>query len=153
MIVLYAGVMAAVFLADILIKQSVEEKVSVREERRILNGRILVRKVYNKGMMLSFMKRYPRVVKWSSVVLGVFIFIYDAILLCMKGRHLQKLGMMLLTGGAWSNILDRVMRGKVIDYFGFQTKWKAFTRITFNLGDLCIFAGAAFSVIGRLLRK
>ena len=153
MIVLYTGMMAAVFLTDILVKQSVEEKISVREERKICKGRILVRKVYNEGMMLSFMKCYPRIVKWSSVVLGVLIFTYDAILLCRKGHHLKKIGMMLLTGGAWSNILDRILRGKVIDYFGFQTKWKAFTRITFNLGDLCIFSGAALSVMDRLARK
>lgn len=153
MIVLYAGIMAAVFLTDILIKQSVEEKISVREERKICKDRILVRKVYNEGMMFSFMRRYPRIVKWSSIVLGTLILIQDAILLCRKGHHLQKIGMMLLTGGAWSNILDRLMRGKVIDYFGFQTKWKAFTRITFNLGDIFIFTGAAFSAIGRLLKK
>ena len=59
--------------------------------------------------------------------------------------------MVLFTGGAWSNIFDRIVRGKVVDYLGFRTKWKKITKITYNLGDLAIFLGAFLVGLGELL--
>ena len=50
--------------------------------------------------------------------------------------------MMLLTGGALSNLYDRVVRGKVVDYLAVKSRWKRLSRLTFNLGDVCIAAGA-----------
>ena len=43
------------------------------------------------------------------------------------------------------------MRGKVVDYLGFRTKWKKITKITYNLGDLAIFLGAFLVGLGELL--
>ena len=43
-----------------------------------------------------------------------------------------------MVAGAWSNTFDRWFRGHVIDYVGFQTKWKKVTEITYNLGDLSL---------------
>ena len=56
---------------------------------------------------------------------------------------------MLFTGGAFSNIFDRFLRGKVIDYIGFQTRWPRLTRITYNLGDFAIFAGTVLVTAAR----
>ena len=73
----------------------------------------------------------------------------DALLLKRRGRILEKTGMALLTGGALSNLSDRVLRGKVVDYFAFGSRWKKWSRLTFNLGDLCIAAGAVLALLGR----
>lgn len=60
-----------------------------------------------------------------------------------------------MTAGAWSNTFDRWIRGYVIDYVGFKTKWEKITRITYNLGDFFPAAGAVLMMRLRcfILRK
>lgn len=140
-----------IFAADILLKQAVEEKISPGEEREILGGVVIIRKVYNKGAVLRLLEKYPKVVKTASSVCGMLMLFYDGVLWSRKGRWLHKAGMVLFTGGAWSNIFDRIVRGKVVDYLGFRTKWKKITKITYNLGDLAIFLGAFLVGLGELL--
>ena len=147
MAVLMIGMTAFLFLLDLMIKESIEKNVDVSEERELAGGKILIRKVYNKGMLLHFMDQRPRAVKSITAALGIFIIVYDIFLLFVKKRFLEKVGMVFLTGGAFSNIYDRLARGKVIDYIGFQTKNKAFTRVTFNLGDFFILLGAILALL------
>lgn len=57
-----------------------------------------------------------------------------------------------MAAGAWSNTFDRWIRGYVIDYVGFRTKWKKITEITYNLGDFFIMAGSVFMMLSSLFR-
>lgn len=139
---------------DLLIKQSVEEKVKRGEELEKCQGRLLVRNVRNKGMMLNLGDSHPEIVRAVSAVLGVILSgYYVFLLLFRKGQYLKKLGMTLLTGGALSNIYDRLVRHYVIDYLGFRTRWRKFTNVTFNLGDFFIFLGTILTFVGSLFRK
>lgn len=61
--------------------------------------------------------------------------------------------MTIFMGGALSNVYDRVVRKKVVDYFGFKTKWKKFSNITFNLGDLFIFAGTLLYMVTAMFHR
>lgn len=138
--------------ADILVKQSVERNVD-GDERKILGGCMILRKVYNKGFAFNFMEKKPGIVKAVSGGAAALVFIYSQFLMTRKRRFLEKTGMMLVMGGAWSNLFDRLVRGKVVDYLAVNTKWKKAASVTFNIGDLCIFAGAPLALAGRLLYK
>lgn len=153
MIVVMVGMAAVIFLVDIVIKQTVEERMNMTEEREILNDKVILRRVHNKGFILNAFDKYPHVVKYVSAALGGIVVVYDIILLCRRGHFIEKVGMMFLTGGALSNLFDRIVRGKVVDYIGFKTRWKAFTRITFNIGDFFIMGGAFLAAFGRSLKK
>lgn len=153
MIVILIGTASFIFVADMLIKQSVEENIDEKNVKPLLGGRVEIRKVYNKGMILNVLDGYPKLVTAISAVLGILMAGYDIILLLRKGHYLEKIGMMFFTGGALSNIFDRLVRGKVIDYFGFRTKWKSFNQITFNLGDVFIMLGAAVAAAGKLIKR
>ena len=52
----------------------------------------------------------------------------------------------MLLGGAVSNTCDRMTRGYVVDYLGFNVKSKKLSNIIFNLSDFFIMAGALLSV-------
>ena len=112
---------------------------------------MLLRKVYNKGAMLNLLESRPDILKWISALLGAATLLYDALLLRKPRRFVKKTGMMLFTGGAFSNIFDRFLRGRVIDYIGFQTRWQKLTEITYNLGDFAIFAGTALVSLSRFV--
>lgn len=153
MMVILIGTAFFIFVTDMLIKQSVEENIDEKNVKPVFGGRVVIRKVYNKGMILNVLDGYPKQVTAISAVLGILMAGYDIVLLLRRGHYLEKIGMMLFTGGALSNIFDRIVRGKVIDYFGFRTKWRSFNRITFNLGDVFIMLGAVLAAAGKLLKR
>lgn len=138
----YAALTAGLFGTDMILKKTVEDKLEPGEEHKLFHGRILLRRVYNYGAMLNILSDHPKIIKSTSLLLGAGMLICDMVFWPLRGRHIQKLGLSLFTGGALSNIFDRLIRGRVVDYFGIQTRWKRFTDITFNLGDLFIFTGA-----------
>lgn len=137
--------------ADILIKQSVERNLGTSEQREIIGGRMLLRKIYNRGFAFSFLETKPGIVRAASCGAGIFTFLYGQFLMVQKKRTLEKAGVMLAAGGAMSNFFDRAVRGKVVDYLAVKTKWKKVEGVTFNIGDLCIFAGALLALAGRFL--
>lgn len=141
------------FLIDFLLKESVEANIKQGEERRILKGKVLLRKVYNEGMAFNTLDQYPAFVRWSSTITGGFFGIYYVLQLLKKGNYMKKLAMTFFIGGALSNIYDRIVRKKVVDYFGFETKWKKIRNITFNLGDFFIFAGTFLYIVTAVFRR
>ncbi|CUX46401.1 signal peptidase II [Clostridium sp. C105KSO13] len=141
----------SLLLTDIVVKSYVESTVKKGEERSAYNGKVKIRKVYNKGMCLNLFEDDPEFVKIASVFVTVLLTIYQLIILLRKGKYLKKTGLSLMVAGAWSNTFDRWIRGHVIDYVGFQTKWKKVTEITYNLGDFFIGAGSILMMLSSLL--
>ena len=70
---------------------------------------------------MSLLKEYPQFVKYTSLVMAAILTVWDILCLRKKGSYLKKAGLSLGVAGAWSNTLDRWMRGYVVDYIGFQT--------------------------------
>lgn len=64
-----------------------------------------------------------------------------------KGKKLLRTGLAFLLGGAFSNTYDRMVRGYVVDYFGFEVKNDKLRGLVFNISDFCIMIGAMITVI------
>lgn len=137
-------------LVDIAVKSYVEGYMKRGEERTACDGKVVIRKVYNKGMCLNAFQDKPEFVKVSSAIVTMLLTIYQCITLLRKKHYLKKAGLSLMAAGAWSNTFDRWIRGYVIDYIGFKTKWEKITKITYNLGDFFIAAGAILMVLSSL---
>lgn len=148
-----AGIGAGVFILDEAVKQTVEETFDRGEERKIAGGRAVLRKVYNEGAALGLFGGHPKVLRRVSLAVCAAALLYDAWLLKEKRRPVRKLGMMLFTGGAFSNLFDRLARGRVIDYVGFETSCPRLRSITFNLGDLAIVSGMILVMISSLKKS
>lgn len=146
-------VTAVLAMLDITVKSCIEGYMTTKEERTACGGKVILRKVYNKGFGMNLLEDKPEVVKYASAYTTVILTIIQLITLMRKKRVLKKAGLSLMTAGAWSNTFDRWIRGYVIDYIGFQTKWEKITRITYNLGDFFIAAGGALMVISSLFHK
>lgn len=149
MLAAFGGMLVVLLCVDMGIKQYIEDTFDRREERKSVVSGIVLRKVYNRGFLLSTLEKYPQIVKGVSAVTGVVILFYDLLLFLKKGKWLEKTGMLFLTAGAASNIYDRLVRKKVIDYIGFQSKNKFLSSLTANLADFYIVIGAVLVGIGR----
>lgn len=151
--ILFFLVVLGIFVGDQILKREVEKRLKRGEEKPLLGGKLLLRRVYNKGAALNLLDEKPGLVRRISEVIGVGLLILDLIIFRKKGRFLEKAGLAFLTGGALSNAWDRTIRGKVIDYFGFKTRWEKVTDITYNIADIFIFVGSFLAVIGTMINE
>ncbi|MCI8834789.1 MAG: signal peptidase II [Ruminococcus sp.] len=133
---------ACLAMLDITLKSVIEGYLTRKEERTVQGGKIILRKVYNRGLCMNLLKNEPETVKFLSAYATVLLTIYQLFTLLRKKHLCKKIGLSLLTAGAWSNTFDRWIRGYVIDYVGIQTKQKNLAKITFNLADLFIGVGS-----------
>lgn len=148
---LLAGISLLLFITDVLLKQHIEETIELDEEKELIPEKIVIRKVYNEGFMLHFLDKYPYLIKIITGVMGIGVAVYN-VRLFMKKRHFaEKLGLSVFTAGAASNIFDRLVRGKVIDYIGFRSKNSFLSRLTVNLADVFIVVGAVILMLKSIL--
>lgn len=141
------GFPAGLFALDTCIKHYVDRKFSFDRQRYLFGKHILVHKYYNKGAMLNLLEDFPKVMR--GIHAGVFAVVAGIYVLFsrQKGNVGLKISLGLLAGGGASNLLDRLAKGHVVDYFSFVTPFKRFNQIVFNLSDIFIFAGTALSCI------
>lgn len=147
MLTAMGGLLVMLLCFDMGIKQYIESTYKEKEERETILDRIVLRKIYNKGFMLNTLENKPKVIKSASAGMGAVIILYDVWLFLKKGRLKDKLGMVLISAGAASNIYDRLIRGKVIDYIGVKSKYQFLSKITANLADVYIAVGTAIKFI------
>ncbi|HHV10486.1 MAG TPA: signal peptidase II [Clostridiales bacterium] len=145
----YILIVIAFVLAEHKMKDYIEKNRKLGERQEILNGRIIIRKQYNKGAMLNFMDDKKEIVKTvSGACLGLLALLF-AVTLPKKGNRVYKLGLSLMLGGAISNVFDRYNRGYVIDYF--TINYKKLKSVIFNMADMAIFFGSLFVMLSAVL--
>ncbi len=136
---------ALAFAADQVLKQYTEENLSYPDSRPVLGGKVLLTKYHNRGAALNLMEdKKEGLLAVSGVMSGCALAWF--VLSLKKGRAAEKLALALITGGAASNLADRIRKGYVVDYFRFSF----LRRIVLNLADLCIFLGSILFGICRL---
>lgn len=146
---IYIIIVLAIFITEVKLKKFIEKNKEMHKKEEILRGNIIIERYHNKGAMLNFMENDVKVVKTvSALLLGIICIVFGA-LLPKKGKHLMKLAIALILGGALSNVYDRFTRGYVVDYFSF--KW--LKKIVFNISDICIFAGSAIIALVSIFNK
>ena len=120
------------------------------KRKEICDGRIELRKVHNKGMVMGAGEKYPETTRLASGLVCLDTGIH-AIGVWRKGRGFWRSFAVALTlAGAISNTYDRFVRRYVVDYFGFKTRYKKLNRVTFNLADMFIFLGSGILLIADL---
>ena len=140
-------------LIDITVKSTIEGYMTQKEERTACKGKVILRKVYIRGFGFNLCEKKEELVKYGSAIAATILTIWQLFTLMCKKQRLRKWGLSFMTAGAWSNTFDRWFRGYVIDYVGFQTKWKKVTAITFNLADFLIGAGGVLVVLSAIFHK
>lgn len=141
MLAVCIGILLGIPLVDLGMKYYVETHYDEETEIPMWNGRLFLRYVKNEGMACNLLEKKPALVRWLSLTAVIPLVGYAALVFIRRGRSVEKLSLSLMLGGAISNLYDRFIRKHVVDYLGFKTKWKKWTNLTYNLGDLAIFAG------------
>lgn len=147
------GIAAALFGLDQYLKQEIESQEPDRFPRMMegSGGLIKLYRNHNRGFCFEYFRQKPELVKqlpscMTSAAAGVLCF-----LMTKRGHRAEKAGYTLVLAGALSNLYDRITRGYVVDYFSFQPGF--LKKVVFNIGDLCILAGALILSVKSLFGK
>lgn len=132
---------AGLFAADQLLKTYAEQNLDKKEERK-LAGPVVLRRVHNKGLCMGLLSENQTAVKYLSLAASGIVTVCQAIASFRRKGFWKKQGLALMSAGAWSNTFDRFARGCVVDYAGFKVKDPEIAKVTYNLGDFFIAAGA-----------
>lgn len=141
----------AIVLGDGAVKKCAEKRLADGKTRKLLGGRICLQLLHNPGVALGALKKnHKLVLVINSALLGAISGEF-ARLLKQDGGTVAKTGLALLIGGGASNLIDRVQRGYVTDYFSIDAgkPFERLKKIVFNCSDFCVFAGILCYVLGR----
>lgn len=144
---IFISIIIAIVAAEAVIKQVREQNGVFGEKKLFLKGKLYLTKYHNYGAFLNLGQKRPEFVKGLSAGLCLICTIVFVFSMGTKGKTLLKTGLSILLGGAYSNTYDRLVRGYVVDYFGFQVKNERLGNIVFNISDFCIMIGAFISVL------
>ena len=104
----------------------------------VLGGRVLVRRLYNRGSGFGMIPLNARhIAPLSLAALWA--------LLCRWG--FRGVGAGLLLGGGLSNLWERLRHGRVLDYLRFPRAPGVLKKYTYNLADLFILLGAVLVLL------
>ncbi len=142
----------AVIVIDHLTKWIVKSTMHVNQEIKVLGDFFTITFIYNTGIAFGILNKNqspaktPTLVIVSLIALAVIFYIFTTL---PKDVKLSGFSMGLIFGGAIGNIADRIIRGKVVDFFDVDffdinipklgihlTRWP-----TFNVADSAVLTG------------
>ncbi len=153
MVLVCIGCIITVAVIDLLCKWYVESHVHEEKVLKQSKERVIIRKVHNRGAMLNHFENHSKRVRDFSFFCLILVLLYEIFLFRKPGGAKEKLGVALVAGGAVSNTYDRIRRGYVVDYIGFNCKQKKLAKITYNLGDFAIFAGVFLVLLENVFKR
>lgn len=104
---------------------------------------------WNTGAAFSFLADAGGWQRYFFIVIALVISMVLALILREPRANSEALGYSLILGGAVGNLIDRSLRGHVIDYLDFY--WQSWHWPAFNLADIGIVGGAAMLILSSLL--
>ncbi len=141
-----------IFILEYNIKKHMDHVRTLKEQRLLADGKIILKKYYNTGAAGNFLSSHP---VWMCRIHACMLTAVSALLiwsLPKKHAALAKTGLSFLAGGGLSNLYDRLTKGHVIDYVSFGFGPKRFQKLIFNIADFFIFAGILLCMV-QILQK
>lgn len=148
----YLSLAAVVALLDQVAKLAVEQGFLLGERRAVLAGWFDLTLVYNRGAAFSFLAGAGGWQRWFFTTIALAASLLIVWMLARHGgQRLFATGLALILGGAVGNLIDRVLRGQVVDFLlaHWNDRWYF---PAFNLADAAITLGAALLILDELRR-
>ena len=130
-------------------------------ERHELAPLLEITRLHNRGAAFSFLNDAGGWQKYLFVILGLGVsagIVFWLSRVALARSSLLASGLALIMGGAIGNVIDRLMRGYVVDFIHvhWESLW-ATARFTsfpaFNVADSAITIGAALLILDSLLES
>lgn len=137
------------FFIDQLCKMKAVKEMDDWASIPILNNNIILKLNYNEGAFLGLLKKKKGFLLIVNIISLIVLIGLSITYTIIKGDYIMKIGLAFITGGALSNIADRIRLKKVVDYFAFKFK----PNLIFNLADMFVFLGCFLILVSEVRGK
>jgi len=131
---------AAAIAADQVIKMLVTANIKLNDQVPVINGFFKLFYIQNNGAAFGMLQNqiwlFVLITLSISAVIIVALFKYE------NHEFFSYVASILIVGGGIGNLIDRVVRGYVIDYISIS-----FFPWIFNFADCCVTVGTVFLII------
>lgn len=142
---------AAIVLADQLTKLAVVRSFAFGERLAVVPGLFDLTLLFNRGAAFSFLAGAGGWQRWFFTGLGVAAAVFIVWLLARHGsQRLFAFSLTLILGGAIGNVIDRIVRGQVVDFL--LVYWQRWHWPAFNVADSAITVGALLLIVDEFRR-
>ncbi|WP_027389989.1 signal peptidase II [Chrysiogenes arsenatis] len=138
---------AVLIALDQLTKYWFDSHLALGESIPVLQDFFHFTLVYNDGAAFGMFAgwdasiRVPFFVAVALIATAVCVYLYRT-----SAEYWGRLGAVCIFGGAWGNLIDRVLHSYVIDFLDFF--WGSYHWPAFNVADIAISVGAAILLLG-----
>lgn len=133
-------------IVDQAIKFLVESKMVLHESIIVLDNFFSITLVHNLGAAFSILNGNKILLISVGVVAVLLLVMY--INSCKPLTDVDVFIYSLLLGGILGNLLDRILKGYVVDYLSFNFGNYYFP--IFNFADICIVVSVLFMILGSI---
>jgi signal peptidase II len=144
---LYAAIAILILAADQLTKKMVEASIPPQAVIPVVPHFFNLTHTQNSGAAFGLFSGSSSPWKTTLLILvsGALLVTVIGIVWRSRMQWESAVGLSLILGGASSNLLDRILRGRVVDFLDFY--FRSYHWFTFNLADSAIVVGAGFLIL------
>ena len=106
--------------------------------------------IWNKGIAFGLFSFSEKII-YDSLTIVILIIILIIIFMTIKSEGLKKYSLLMILGGAFGNIFDRIFYKAVPDFIDFH--YENFHWFIFNVADIFITLGVIFMILLELSNK
>ena len=106
--------------------------------------------IWNKGIAFGLLSLENNFY-YNALTLIIFLITIILIYLMSKSKNVEKLGFLLIIGGSFGNIFDRLYYSSVIDFIEFHIG--NFHWFIFNVADIFIMIGVTILIFREFLNR
>jgi signal peptidase II len=142
------AMIAVIILLDQVTKAIVHSRLALGESHDVIRGFLSFTHVQNTGAAFGMLNNvdfpYKSFVMVAIAALALLAIAVYATQLGFEDR-MARVGLSLILGGALGNLIDRAVRGYVVDFV--DVYWRGVHFWAFNVADAAISVGAVFVIL------
>jgi len=153
--VLVFGLIIMNIACDQVSKVWIRENVEYRTETQLIGENFIMTNVYNSGAFLGMGSDLNPTLKLIFLLILPVVVLAIALRYVLINKYIDQwtiVGRSFIIGGGIGNIYDRIMEGKVTDFFHIDLGGVFKTGI-FNMADVSVMIGMGCILISALINK
>lgn len=142
-------IIATIIVFDQWTKYLALKKLDSHDSRLILRNKVTLTLHKNKGVALNLFENYPKLIKVVLIPTISLLVIFFFKIINKKNFTFTKVALGFIIGGGIGNLIDRIKRGYVVDFFTFNFKKCPI----FNFADIFIILGSVILQLVLIFKK